>query len=57
MKSQDLFSLRNKKKIKMSSAAIVIGALRVKVNTIVSLSNYIFWVCDSYFTHMKCTSA
>ena len=42
MKSQDLFSLKNKKerKIKMSSAAIVIGALRVNVNTIISLSNY-----------------
>ena len=32
MKCQDLFSLKNKKKIikKLSSAAIVIGALRVK---------------------------
>ena len=32
MKSQDLFSLKNKKKIKMSSAAVVIGALRVNQN-------------------------
>ena len=34
MKSQDLFSLKNKKKKKkkkMSSAAVVIGALRVNV--------------------------
>ena len=34
MKCQDLFSLKNKKKIKnkkLSSAAVVIGALRVKV--------------------------
>ena len=33
MKSQALFSLKNKKKkIKMSSAAVVIGALRVNTN-------------------------
>ena len=30
MKSQCLFSLKNKKKIKMLSAAVVIGALKVK---------------------------
>ena len=29
MKSQDMFSLKNKKENKMSSAAIVIGTLRV----------------------------
>ena len=28
MKSQDLFSLKNKKKIKLSSAVVVIGTLR-----------------------------
>ena len=31
IKSQDLFSLKNKKKIIMSSAAVLIGALKVKV--------------------------
>ena len=36
MKSQDLFSLKNKKKIKMSSAAVVIGALRVNCKDLFS---------------------
>ena len=30
MKSQDLFSLKNKKKLKLSSAVVVIGTLKVK---------------------------
>ena len=29
MKSQDLFSLKNKKKIKMLSVAVVVGILRI----------------------------
>ena len=37
MKSQNLFSLKNKKKIKMSSAAVVIGTLRVKMSILISV--------------------
>ena len=34
MKSQDLFSLKNKKKIKKLSAVAVIGAIRVNKNLV-----------------------
>ena len=37
IKSQDLFSLKNKKKIKLSSAVVVIGTLRVNTQRIIAL--------------------
>ena len=39
MKCQDLFSLKNNNKKKLSSAAVVIGALRIKRNIYIFSSN------------------
>ena len=52
MKYQDLFSLKNKKKeFRMSSATILLGALRVKMFFFLDSSSYVElpYACDFFF--------